>query len=263
MGCPDPFWSETTAADPGRGQTREAIAAGADVVFAYGGDGTVRACADALAGTSVALCVLPAGTGNLFAANLGLPTELASCIATVVTGRRRLIDLGLVDGGHFALMTGIGFDAAMMASTPESLKRWLGWPAYVLGGLRWLFDRAMHVKISLDGAPALARTARTVMVANMGRVQGGIDLFGNAVPDDGLLNVAVIAPRGPRGWSALAAAVVQRRRPHRRQLETFRARTVDIRSDTVQPRQIDGDPIEPAARLIAAVHPRVLWVCVP
>jgi diacylglycerol kinase family enzyme len=154
-GCPEPLWSQTSADDPGRGQTRAAVAAGAQVVFACGGDGTIRACADQLAGTPVALAVLPAGTGNLFVANLGLPTDVKSCIDTVVTGQRRLIDLGCSEGQHFTLMTGMGFDAAMMEATPASWKRRLGWPAYILGGLRRVFDRPMRVRIALDGQPPI------------------------------------------------------------------------------------------------------------
>jgi diacylglycerol kinase family enzyme len=261
-GWPAPLWSETTVKDPGRGQTRAAIAAGARVVFACGGDGTIRACADQLAGTPVALAVLPVGTGNLFAANLGLPTDIEACIEMVVTGDRRIIDLGCSDGHHFTLMTGMGFDAAMMAATPASWKRWLGWRAYIVGGLRRLLDRPMRVQIALDGQPPIARTAKTVLVANMGRLQRGIDLFGGASPDDGLLDVAVVAPRELRDWLAVAVGLLAKR-PFARPVETFRVSTVDITSASVEPRQIDGDPIEPANRLTATVRPRMLWVCVP
>ena len=262
-GWPDPLWWETTAADPGFGQTRAAIAAGAQVVVVCGGDGTIRACSDVLAGTRVALAVLPAGTGNLFAANLRLPSDVAGCVAAVVSGHRRLIDLGCSDGNHFTLMTGMGFDAAMMAATPTSWKRRLGWPAYILGGLRRLFDRPMRVRIALDGAPPIARTARTVLVANLGRLQGGVDLFDDAQPDDGLLDVAVVAPRGPRDWLVMAARLMSGRSPHPRLVETFRVSTVDVTSAGPQARQIDGDPIEPADRLTATVRPQMLWVCVP
>ena len=262
-GCPDPLWFETTEADPGRGQTRAALAAGVAVVFACGGDGTVRACADQLAGTDVALAVLPAGTGNLFVANLGLPTDMRSCVETAVNGQRRLIDLGISEGHHFTLMTGMGFDAAMMEATPASWKRRLGWPAYILGGLRRVFDRPMRVRIELDGQPPFARTARSVLVANMGRLQGGIDLFGDARPDDNLLDVAVISPRRPRDWLAMVAALVSGRTSGGRPIETFRVSTVDVHSKGAQPRQIDGDPIAPSDRLTATVRPRMLWVCVP
>jgi diacylglycerol kinase family enzyme len=267
-GLTDPLWRETSREDPGRGQTRQALAAGVEVVLAAGGDGTVRACADGLAGSPVPLAVLPVGTGNRLAANLGLPTDVDAVLAAVVTGRRRKLDLGRVDLGrldrqHFAVMAGIGFDAAMMEATPESWKRWLGWPAYLFGGVRRLSDRPMRVQLRLDDGPVIERHARTVLVANVGRLQGGVDLFGDARPDDGLLDVAVIKPRGPADWAVLGLHVMLRRRPRRHHVETFRASTVDVRTRTVQPRQLDGDPIAPGDRLCVSICPDALWVCVP
>jgi diacylglycerol kinase family enzyme len=263
LDCPPPIWLPTTPDDPGGGQTRTAIAAGVDVVIACGGDGTVRACADELADTRVALAVLPAGTGNLIAANLALPTDVVGVVAAAVHGQRRRIDLGCLDGNHFALMAGMGFDAAMMSATPQWWKRRVGWPAYVVGGLRRLFDRSFDVQITLDGAAPFARTARTVLVANLGRMQGGIDLFGDAKPDDGLLDIAVIAPRGPAGWLSLATTMVLRRTPPTRQVESFRASTVDVHSRTSQPRQVDGDPIAEGSQLTVTVRTQALLVCVP
>src|SRR5262245_66690405 len=111
-GSPEPSCYETTEDDPGGGQARAAVGAGADVVFVCGGDGTVRACADALAGTEVALAVLPGGTGNLLVANLELPSDVDSVVTAALRGRRRRIDLGILDDAHFAVMAGIGFDAA-------------------------------------------------------------------------------------------------------------------------------------------------------
>jgi diacylglycerol kinase family enzyme len=261
-GSPEPSCHETTEQDPGGGQAKAAVAEGAEVVFVCGGDGTVRAVADALADSPVSLAVVPSGTGNLLVANLALPSDVESVVAAALGGRRRRIDLGRLDGAHFAVMAGIGFDAAMMESTPEPLKRRIGWLAYLIGGARRLFDRPMRVFISLDGAAPMRRTARTVLVANVGRLQGGIDLFGDASPDDGVLDVAVLTPRGPTDWWRLALAVLTRRRSAHR-VETFRASTVVVDASTVEPREMDGDPIEPGRRLSVSVRPGTLWVCVP
>jgi diacylglycerol kinase family enzyme len=262
-GWPAPDWYETTADDPGRGQTRRAVEAGAEVVFVGGGDGTVRACVDGLAGTAVALAVVPGGTGNLLAANLSLPSNVDECVAAATAGRRRRLDLGCVDGQHLALMTGMGFDAAMMDATPETWKRRIGWPAYLVGGARRLWDRPMRLEIRLDDGPVLNRSARMVLVANVGRMQGGVDLFGNAEPDDGQLDVAVVRPRHLGEVLALAIALVLHKKRSPRSVETFQASTVDIRARGRQPREIDGDLLPPADRLTAAVVPAALWVCVP
>jgi undecaprenyl-diphosphatase len=260
-GWPKPLWLETTWEDPGVGQTRQALQDGAEVIFACGGDGTVAACASELAGTSAALAVVPSGTGNLLAANLGLPERAADAVAAATRGRRRL-DVGVVGDRCFIVMAGMGFDAQMLRDTPETLKARLGWPAYVIAAARHLCETPMRVAISLDHGPPFTRRARTVLVANVGRLQGGLQLLPAATPDDGLLDVAVLMPPRRRSWLPLAWSLI-RHRPTAPMMETFQARHVEISSDREQPRELDGDLIEPSNTLTAAVRPAALWVCVP
>ncbi len=133
------FW-ETTVDDRGIGLARGAVAAGASLVIAAGGDGTVRACAHALADTPVPLAILPLGTANLAARALGVPHQTAAALATAFGGRERRIDLALADLGGtaggltFAAMAGIGLDAEVVAATPGPLMRRAGWPAYAAAG---------------------------------------------------------------------------------------------------------------------------------
>jgi diacylglycerol kinase family enzyme len=261
-GWPEPFWLETTVEDPGRGQTREAVSRGAAVVFACGGDGTVTACADVLAGSEVALAVLPSGTGNLLASNFNLPGGVVDGVRVATAGARRRIDLGLCGDTHFTVMTGMGFDAQLIDGASERLKARLGWPAYVLAALRYLRHRPMRVRIRLDGAPVRRFRARTVLVGNIGRLQGGIPLLPDAQPDDGWLDVAVLTPHTLRHWLALAWGVL-RRRPRVPRLQTFRARQVEVASARPEAREMDGDLIAPARVLSAAIHPAALLLCVP
>jgi diacylglycerol kinase family enzyme len=261
-GWPIPMWLETTAADPGYRQARRAVEAGVEVVFACGGDGTVMACVGALAGTEVALAVLPAGTGNLLAANLGLPDDAAAGVRVAVAGGRRRIDVGVVDGQAFAVMAGMGFDALMVGDAHPHLKRWLGWPAYAVSGVRHLRKRRMRVEVRLDDRPPLRRRARSVLVANVGRLQGGIRLLADAQPDDGLLDVALLTPHRLRHWVSLGWAVLVRR-DRVPGLEVFRARRVAVVSDRPHARQLDGDLIAPGDRLDVTVRPKALWLCVP
>ncbi len=261
-GWPKPTWYETTVEDPGHGQTREAVRSGAEIVFACGGDGTVRACVTALAGTDVPLAVLPQGTGNLLAANLGLDADPAAGLAVAVERGMRRLDVGVVDDQCFAVMAGMGFDAQLLDATAERVKKHLGWPAYVMGAVRHLRDRPMRVTIRIDGGPPLRRRARSVLVANVGRLQGGVRLLADAEPDDGWLDVAVLNPRTLGHWLAMAWALLRRRSAVPR-LELFRARAVEIVSDRAQPRELDGDLIEPGRSLTAAIRPGALWLCVP
>ncbi|WP_432835944.1 diacylglycerol/lipid kinase family protein [Dactylosporangium sp. CA-092794] len=262
-GWPEPLWLPTTPEDSGCGMAEAALAAGVEVVLVCGGDGTVMAVAGVLAGTGVAVALIPSGTGNLLAANLGIPHDVAAAIAVAVGGERRRIDVGVVAGaGTFTVMAGMGFDAAMVGETPDEAKRRFGWGAYAASGLRNLTRHRMAVRIRLDGGRWLHRRASSVLIANVGRLQGGIRLLPDAAPDDGLLDVAVLAPRHLSDWVRLAGGVLlQRDGAH--QLETFRARTVEILASRDEPRELDGDVIAPARRLAAEIRPGALTLCVP
>ncbi len=261
-GWPEPLWLETTREDPGGGQTRQAVQAGAEVIFACGGDGTVTACASELAGTDAALAVVPSGTGNLLAANLKLPAHPADAVAAALARGRRRLDVGVVEGRCFTVMAGMGFDAQMLRDTPETLKARLGWPAYVIAAARHLCEIPMQVSISLDGAPPFTRRARSVLVGNVGELRGGLRLLPGAQPDDGLLDVAVLMPPRRRDWLPLAWSLI-RHRPTAPLMETFQAKQVQVTSDRAHPRELDGELIEPAHTLTAAVRPAALWLCVP
>ncbi|BCJ34100.1 hypothetical protein Athai_16030 [Actinocatenispora thailandica] len=231
-------------------------------MFVCGGDGTVRSCAGALAGTRVPMAVLPGGTGNLLAANLGIPTDTAAAAHLAVAGTRRRIDVGEVDGEVFTVMAGMGFDAHMLRATPEPLKARLGWFAYLLGGARRLRDRPMRVSVALDDRVVLHRRARSVLVANVGRLQGGLNLLPDASPDNGTLDIAIVTPRSLADWARLGTALLLRL-PRPPRMEVHRCREVTIRSVATQARELDGDVVATAARLHARVRPRSLTVCVP
>ncbi|WP_045744236.1 diacylglycerol/lipid kinase family protein [Actinoplanes rectilineatus] len=261
-GWPEPRWYETTPEDPGRGQAKQAVSDGAELVFACGGDGTVTAVVTALAGTDVALAVLPAGTGNLLAANLGLGTDPATGLQVALDGGRRRIDVGAIDDRCFVVMAGMGFDAQMLEDTSERAKKHIGWLAYVGGGAKHLLDRPMRVRIRLDGGAPMPRRPRAVIIGNVGRLQGGVRLLKKAVPDDGKLNVAILSPSNLAHWIALAFAVV-RKRERVPLMESYTASRVEIYSNRAQSRQLDGDLISPGKAMKIHVRPKALLLCVP
>lgn len=285
-GWAEPLWLETTVLDPGAGVTAKALAEGVDLVIAAGGDGTIRECAGALAGTDTPLAVIPAGTGNLLARNLGLPIDIADALHVAMHGRDRRIDLGTVDPDDelagtagiearcFTAMAGIGLDAAMVADAPDALKKKVGWPAYVVSGARHLRDRRMRVTLTVDDGEPIRRRARMVLVGNVGALQAGMQLLPGAVPDDGLLDVVVFAPYGMTGWAHATVRVIGRRRDQEpavvpvkqqrlRPIEHFTGRRVLIETDRPEPRELDGDPIGPGTRLAVRIRPGSLTVRVP
>lgn len=261
-GWPEPAWYETTPEDPGRGQAKRAVAEGAELVFACGGDGTVTAVVTALTSTDVALAVLPAGTGNLLAANLGLGTDPAAGLQVALEGGRRRIDVGVIGDQSFVVMAGMGFDAMMLQDTSERAKKRIGWPAYLFGAAKHLLDRPMKVRIRLDGGSPMPRRPQTVIVGNVGRLQGGVRLLKRAVPDDGRLNVAIVSPNNLFHWAWLIAGVASRRERVPR-METFTAERVEIYSNRAQARQLDGDLIAPGKAMKISVRHKALLLCVP
>jgi len=264
LGWHAPTVHPTSKEDPGQGPARQAVADGATLVLVAGGDGTVRAVAEALTATGIPLGVIPLGTGNLLARNLGLPTDRESAIDVALTGRDRTIDVGRLDDGTvFAIMAGAGFDAAMMRESPEGLKSAVGWPAYIVGGVRSLRRDRVSVELRLDDRPPIRARVRTVLIGNMGRLQGGLDLLPDAEPDDGCLDVVVVSPRRALDWFVLIGRALVRRRRRDHRMQTYRAERIDVRLARSQPRQVDGDLIAPALRLVAEVVPGALVIRVP
>lgn len=207
-------WWETTIEDPGQGMARAAIADGCEVVVAVGGDGTVRAVAEGLAGTEVALGIVPQGTGNLLARNLGVPlTTMTAALERVRDATPQHIDLGWVelDGEEraFTVMVGFGIDAQMLVETNDDLKDRAGWLAYVEAMGRALQGTEMtDMVIEIDGGEPEEVRGHTMLIGNCGMLQGGIRLLPDAQLDDGLLDILLVSSEGALQWMSTLRTVV-------------------------------------------------------
>jgi len=270
LGWQEPLWLETTAHDPGTGQTKKAVEAGAHVVMACGGDGTVRTVGEALAGTGVPLGLIPAGTGNLLARNLDMNLDdIGAATRVALAGDDKAVDVGRVtldeaeDEQVFLVMAGMGFDAEIMATAPEGLKARVGPAAYTVAGLRNLNGRQARVRLAIDDQAETHRRVRTIVVGNCGRLLGGLVLMPDAEIDDGWLDMVSIAPQGIVGWLAVAARVITRQRKGHRRVEHWRARAVTIASEQPEPAQIDGDPVGDVRVMRMRIEPGALLVRVP
>lgn len=208
----DVRWWETTEEDPGQGVAEAAIAAGAELLIVAGGDGTVRAVAEHLAGTSadVDMAIIPLGTGNLFARNLDIPiNDVPAAFELALAGEPRPFDVGWVEvereGGPerhaFVVMVGFGLDAHMLAETDDDLKDKAGWLAYVESlGRAWSASDVIPFTITTDDAAAQNREGHTFLVANCGTIQGGMRLVPDADPSDGELDYLVLSAEGVVQW---------------------------------------------------------------
>ncbi|MCX5308853.1 MULTISPECIES: diacylglycerol kinase family protein [Streptomyces] len=276
-------WTATTADEPAGALAAHLAEAETALVVVCGGDGTVRACADVLSGGAIPLAIVPCGTGNLLARNLGLPSDPDTALREALAGTAVGLDVGRVHGDglaptRFTVMAGAGFDAAMVRDASARLKKRLGWAAYVLSALRHLGDPRMRLSVRLDGGAPLERRARMVVLGNVGSLQGGLPLLPDARPDSGRLEVVLLDPRGVAGWLAAARHLLtpsaaqtpgprrspgQDRRAAHGALEYFSAERIDLRFARPQPRELDGDAIAAGTRLTAEVEPGALRVCLP
>ncbi len=288
-GWAEPLLLETTVDDPGQQAVREALACGASAVLVAGGDGTVRAAAEAVAGSGVPLTIVPSGTGNLLARNLRLPlTDAAAMVATAFDGDTAAIDIGWAtltraDGTSeehaFVVLGGMGLDAAMIANTNPKLKRSVGWVAYVDGAARSLpAAKPWRVMYQVDGHRLHSTKVHSVMFANCGSLPAGLELIPESSVVDGQLDIVVVQPKGPLGWLlvwrrvAWDNSVLRRFRAGRRVLALrtkdsavhyFRGTGVELATATAQPVQLDGDEFGAAVQVRTRVAAGALVVTLP
>ena len=281
-------WYETEAEDAGVAATRQALADGASVVLASGGDGTIRAVAEALRGTGVPLVIVPQGTGNLLARNLGMPlSDLKAAVRAAFHGEDRPIDLGLLtitreDGAEsehvFLVLAGMGLDARAIRATRSSLKKHLGWLAYVDAGVRTIIkDRPLRLHYSIEGSVAKPLTVYTVMIGNCGLMPGGVMLIPNAQIDDGKLDVVALKPLGAFSWLRIwhklgwEHGILRRVRRGRSKIDLVndtssqavtyvQTRRFALSTDQPEPIQLDGDDFGLVVAAACMVDPGALTV---
>lgn len=255
----EPVWHATAQDGDGRTQANAAIDGGADLVISLGGDGTLHQVLEAVAGrTDVAL--LPAGSGNVLAQNLGVPLDMGRAIDLALQGHARALDLMRVDVRGTAeravvgaAMAGAGADAAVLTDTRERAKRIGGPLAYLLAGTRHVRASSVGLHIIVDGVE-WAGGASLVSVGNVGSLHPGITLMGSADPADGRLEVLVASPRGTGDVVAMMAGVLLGRSSLRR-VKRFSGREVSMSFDEPVPFQVDGDVVGPVTSARVVVLP--------
>lgn len=262
-GVTEPLWYEVPKSKKAPKQVRRAISDGAELVFVWGGDGMVQRCIDALAGTDVTIAVVPAGTANLLATNLGIPKDLDAAVALGFHGARRKLDAGVVNGEHFAVMAGTGFDALMIRDADGGLKNRVGRLAYVFTGAKNLRVPRVRTRIKVDGRRWFDDKAACVLVGNVGKILGGVTAFEDARPDDGVLELGVVTANGVLQWTRALARTAAGRADKSPFVRIVRGREFDVKLRHAMPYELDGGDRPPTTRLRIAVHPNAVTVCVP
>lgn len=271
---------------------KEAIQNGAELILVAGGDGTVMQVIAALIDTDVLLAIIPSGTGNLLALNLGIPTSILEAVEIALDGAPCAIDLARVrtravrapsersimektarqsapenrngdEWQYFAIMGGIGLDAHMIRDADRSMKRTWGVLAYLGAILKNLRRRASPVSVSIDGNPPIRRRIKTVLVANMGKVIGGLAAFPNADPADGVLDIGLIMSSSIGAWLRLLWMALCGRPHDSPSMDVFRGKHIVIRSSAVEPVELDGEICGYTNEMTIEAMPRAVSVMLP
>lgn len=273
FGIPTPQSLATTPEEPGSSQARQAIEAGADLVIAIGGDGTVRQVVRELAGTDVRLGIIALGSGNVLAHNLGLTgLDMPGQIAVALSGPTAVLDVGWArlvkaDGQvldePFLTMAGIGRDAQAIASTDRTAKMRLGWAAYALQGLAHAAHPPLPMRVQMDDLPGHDVDTWTVLAGITPTVPGGVTIYPDTQADDGFLDILEVPIRHPGQWVAVAVKGILHPRLPVSVLRYQKARRLRVRPIDPLPVQLDGDVVANVASLDARLRPRSLRVHVP
>ncbi len=252
-------WSPTTEDDPGTGQAAQAVADCAETIVACGGDGTVRAVVESVAGSSSILGVVALGTGNLLAGNLDLETGL-DAIEDALAGPVRRLDVGTVNGERFTVMAGVGFDAAMIRDAAPTVKRRFGSIAYVGSALRNAPAQLTQAFVDVDGARVWSGRTAMVLVGNCGSVTGGLEVFPDATPDDGKLDVAILSATNLREWASVMWRLVRGKQQQQNLVARFTGKTVTVALAHPMPYELDGEDRPPVTALAFGIEPNALAV---
>jgi YegS/Rv2252/BmrU family lipid kinase len=262
-GVSEPLWYEVSKSKEAPKKASEAASQGADLLLVWGGDGTVRRCADALAGSDVAVGILPAGTANLLASSLEIPDDLAGALDVALNGTRRRFDMGVVNGERFNVMAGTGFDARMIAGIDGDMKRRLGRLAYIISGVKAMRAKRFGARVMVDNSVWFDGRASCILLGNLGTVTGGLVVFERARPDDGRLEVGVATAAGIWDWARLLASLVLGKGAASPQMRTTSGERVDVLLDRPLSYELDGGDRKPTHRLQAGVEPSAILICVP
>lgn len=243
---------------------KEAVRSGAPMVIVGGGDGSLSSAVDELVERDCVFALLPLGTANSFARTLGIPLDLDGAINTIATGRRRRVDLGVIDGDFYANSAAIGLSPLIGATVPHNLKKYLGRVGYLIWAVRCVFRfRPFHLTIELGNGERHEMDAMEVRIAN-GAYHGGVEVVDAARVDSGEIVVQAVTGRAKhrllRNWFAVLTGSAAGKRST---VVDFHARKLRLTTDPPLPISIDGEVVghtpataEVAEGVIEVVVPR-------
>ena len=245
---PAPELHFTQCAGDAKRLARELAQAGHRLIVAAGGDGTVNEAVNGLAEHNAALAdpalhaalgVLPAGTMNVFAHELGLPKKLEECWRRISRQNIREVDLWRANDLYFVQLAGIGLDAEIVKQTPWTLKKRFGPLSYLITAARVLRQQPSALSVEIDGRPLLHGSI--VLVGNGRHYGGPVPVFRDAKNDDGLLDIIIFHRQGALEALQFISALTISDFQHCNDLDYIRAREFNVRSEAETAFELDGE----------------------
>ena len=256
-------WHEVEKSRLAPKAARQCLEEGADLILVWGGDGMVQRVVDTVAGSGVTLGIIPAGTANLLANNLGIPIDLEGALAVALHGSRRDLDVGVINGERFAVMAGAGLDAEMIKEADRALKGRLGRLAYVVTGARATGRKATKVKVEVDGSTWFRGRAGCLLFGSMGTLSGGLVAFPDADPADGKLEVGVVTAESRLDWARVMARLATGAAERSPLTRSTRGRKVNVRFAKPTAYELDGGDRPKVKKLKVRVQPAAVRFAVP
>ncbi len=235
-------WRSTSRCGEAESLARSAVKEGFKTIVAAGGDGTVNEVVNGIAGSDAALGLLPLGTMNVFATELGLPAgDLTRCWAIIQDAKTRRVDLPRANGKYFVQLAGVGFDAQVVKATSRAFKRSFGPLSYVVSAAQ--IAARTPPRLRIESANALTDEGSFVLVGN-GRLYGGpFPFFKQAVIDDGLLDVLVFKRLNYIEIVRYIQDVIFSSQITSPEVEYFQTKSLRVSSEGAVPVEVDGELI--------------------
>jgi diacylglycerol kinase (ATP) len=262
-GVSDPQWREVMKSRNAPEQIAEAVDQGADLIFVWGGDGMVQRCVDALSERDATVAIIPAGTANLFASNVGIPKHLEAAVGLGLEGERRQFDVGRINGERFAVMAGLGFDARVIGGADRKMKGRLGRSAYILSAIRCLRMKPFKARIDVDGETWYEGKATCILFGNVGKAFGGIEIFDEARTDDGLLEIGVTDARGIFQWARTFARLRFSSASKSPFVHMTKGRAAEVTLKKKVLYELDGGRRTKQKTFHVEIEPAAVSICVP
>jgi diacylglycerol kinase (ATP) len=262
-GVTDLFWCEVSKSKKAPKHVRLALDQGAELIFVWGGDGIVQQCVNEIAGTDATLAIIPAGTANLLATDLGIPKSIEDAVEIGLNGDRRQIDLGRLNGERFAAVAGAGFDAALIRDANGSLKEHFGRLSYVWAGSKNIRTKPFKARIAVDGATWYDGKATSIMFGNIRDAFGGVEAIEEARPDDGMIELGVVSAEGLLQWARTIARAAVGSAPKSPFVQVARAHRVKVKLNRKVLYELDGGDRTKLKKFDVEVEPGAISVRVP